>query len=408
MEEKRVQKIYKIIMLIVLTATITYMITSFRLYDKIGNTDSNTVVKPEVSKSSEKTSLNFNELRAILSEKYIGDIDDEKMYEGAIKGYVEGLGDPYTTYLTKEEMSALKEETEGKYVGIGVYVTNNTQDDTILVVGVMNGSPALEAGIQAGDVIAKVDGVEYSGSQLSEATSVLKGEENTEVEVTILRNEEEIKMKVTRKKITVEHVTSKLLDDNIGYIKIESFDDGVASKFEEGYNQLLKDGMKGLIIDVRSNGGGIVSEATEIADLFTEKGKTVLITRNKDGEEEITKAKKEKIVKDIPTVVLVNQGTASASEILAGALRDNYKVTIVGNKTYGKGVIQTVYKLSNGTGLKITTNEYYTPNHIEINKKGIQPDETISLTIGKDGYYETSEDKDTQLKKAIEIIKASY
>ena len=359
--------------------------------------------------ASEKTtnddsSVSFDELKAILKMKFIGEVDDQKMLEGAKKGYVEGLGDPYTTYLTKEEMDDLTEETSGQYVGIGVYVSNDIENDTILIVGVMKESPALEAGLQQGDIITKVDGVEYKGSELTKATSVLKGVENTEVEVTILREEEELTKKITRKRIIVEHVVSKMLDNQIGYIQIDSFDDGVAAEFEKQYKELKENGAEGLIIDLRSNGGGVVDEATDIADLFVPIDTPVLITKNKSGAEESTNAKKEQIINEKNIIVLVNQGTASASEILAASLKENNDAIIVGKKTYGKGVIQTVYKLKNGAGLKITTEEYFTPKHNEINEKGISPDEDIELTRDENGKYETSEDKDVQLKKAIEVL----
>lgn len=402
MENKKGQNIYRTIMLIVLAVTITYIITALRLSNKISNSENSDIV----TNISSNQTLNFSELKAILEKKYIGDIDDQKLLEGAIKGYVEGTGDPYTTYLTEKEMQELTEETSGKYVGIGIYVTENKADNTILIIGVMNGSPALESGIQAGDIIKKVDDVEYTGSQLSEAVSKLKGEENTKVNVMVLRDEKEINMEVTRKSIIVEHVTSKVINDNIGYIQLDSFDDNVAEEFEKQYKSLKESNITGLIIDLRNNGGGVVDEATAIADLFSEKGETVLITKGKTDEEELTKAKREKVIKDVPVVVLINQATASASEILAGALRDNYGAIIVGKNSYGKGVIQTVYSLSNGAGLKITTNEYFTPKHVKINEIGIKPDEEIELTINSEGYYETSEDKDTQLLKAIEVIKS--
>lgn len=402
MENRKTQKIYKVIMLIVLTATITYIITALKLSAKIKKDDS----LSDIEITDNSANINFSELRAILANKYMGELDDKKLLEGAIKGYVEGTGDPYTTYLTKEEMEELQEETSGKYVGIGVYVTEDTVENTILVVGVMKESPAQEAGIQAGDIIKKVNGVDYTGKQLSDAVSILKGEENTEVKVTIKREDKEIETNVTRRKITVEHVTSKIISENIGYIQVDSFDDGVAQEFEKQYNSLKESNIKGLIVDLRSNGGGVVDEATAIADLFTEKGETVLITKNKTDKEEITKAEKEKIIKDVPVVVLINQATASASEILAGALRDNYGATIVGKNSYGKGVIQTVYLLSSGAGLKITTNEYFTPKHVQINEIGIKPDEEIELTRDSEGYYETQEDKDTQLLKAIEVIRS--
>ena len=269
----------------------------------------------------------------------------------------------------------------------------------------MKNSPALEAGMQAGDIIAKVDGVSYTGEQLSDATKVLKGQEGTAVKVTIIREEKEIELTVTRKKIIVEHVASQMLDDKIAYIQIDSFDNGVVESFKEQITTLKNDGAKGIIIDLRSNGGGIVDQATGVADLFLEKNETILITKSKNEEEEITKAKTAPIITDIPVVILVNEGTASASEILAAALKEKYGATIVGKTTYGKGVIQTLYSLTDGSGLKITTDEYYTPNHNKINKVGITPDVEVQLTKDENGYYETSADKDAQLLKAIEILK---
>lgn len=408
MEEERNQKVYKVIMLVALTAIVTFLLTAIFMYKKFDNVYStvggNSALSSNVSTTSEKSLLKvLQEFKTILQNQYIGDIDEEKMAEGAIKGYIEGLGDPYTEYLTVEEMKELTEETDGKYVGIGVYVANNSSDNTILVVGVMNGSPALEAGMQAGDIITKIDGTEYKGEELSKATSVLKGEEGTEVKVIVLRDGKEIELTITRKTISVEHVASEMLDNQIGYIQIDAFDDGVAEAFEEKYNQLKEQGIKGLIVDLRSNGGGVVDEATDIASMFTEKGKTVLITKSKTEKEEDTKSNREPIVKDIPVVVLVNEGTASASEILAGALKDNYGAKIVGKKTYGKGVIQTVYRLTDGSGLKITTDEYFTPNHTSINKVGIEPDVEVDLTKDSNGKYETSKDNDAQLLKAIEM-----
>ena len=401
---------YRIIMLVLITIVVTFIATSASMYKLFKNdiafSGNNNITNSESIASSEASLLQtLNEFKIFLKQKYIGEINEEDMIEGAIKGYVDGLGDIYTEYLTKEEMKELAEETSGEYVGIGVYVGNNAEDNTILVVGVMNGSPALEAGMQAGDTITKIDGVSYLGEELSKATSYLKGEENTKVKVTVLRNGEELELEITRRKIVVEHVAAKMLDNKIGYIQIDAFDDGVAKTFEKELKSLQEDGMKGLIIDLRSNGGGVVSEATDIADLFSNEGETLLITKSKSENEVLEKAKRSKSVKDIPVVVLVNQGTASASEILAGALRDNYGAMLVGKKTYGKGVIQTVYSLSDGSGLKITTDEYFTPKHNKINKEGLTPDVEVELTKDSEGKYQTEEDKDAQLIKAIEKIK---
>lgn len=409
MDDKKTkrQSIYKVIMLVVLAVTITFMLTTVAMYKKFQDAYVKEALGGTTGSTSSGSSLikTLESFKTMLEQKYIGEIDEEKLIEGAIKGYVEGLEDPYTEYLTKEEMQDFTEETSGEYVGIGVYITNYKTNNSILVVGVMKGSPALDAGMQAGDIIEKIDGTLYTGEQLNAATRVLKGQEGTNVKVTIVRDGKEEELNIVRKKITVDHVASQMLEDNIGYIQVDSFDSGVADRAEEQLNELKEKGAKGIILDLRSNGGGIVDEATGIADLFLNKGETVLITKGKSENEDETKAKKDPIIKDIPLVVLVNQGSASASEILAGALKDKYGATIVGMNTYGKGVIQTLYSLSNGGGLKITTEEYYTPNHNKINKVGIKPDVEIELTKDSDGNYETEMNKDAQLLKAEEIIK---
>lgn len=401
------QNVYKIIMLVILTATITFMLTTMVMYNKFSSVYSNNYSSTNEEYTSTEMSLvkTLESFKTMLEQKYIGEIDEEKMIDGAIKGYVEGIGDPYTTYLTKDEMKEFTEETNSEYVGIGVYLTNNKADNTILVVGIMKSAPALDAGMQAGDVIEKVNDIAYTGDQLDDAIKILKGEEGTNVKVTVLRDGKEIDLTITRKKITVEHVASQMLENNIAYIQVDSFDSGVAKAFEQQITELKNDGAKGIIIDLRSNGGGIVDEATGIADLFLKKNETILITKGKEDKEEVTISKNDPIIQDIPVVVLVNEGTASASEILAGALKDKYpSTTIVGKKTYGKGVIQTLYNLSDGSGLKVTTEEYYTPNHNKINKEGIKPDVEINLTKDADGYYETDIDKDAQILKAKEIL----
>lgn len=407
MEDKKIkrQNVYKVIMLVILTATIVFMLTTFIMYNKFetayknGDADKTAYVD---SGSMVKTLQSF---KAMLEEKYIGEINDEKLLEGAIKGYIEGLDDPYTEYLTKEEMEEFTEQTNAEYVGIGVYISNDRSNNTLLIVGVMKNSPALEAGMQPGDIIEKIEGIAYSGEQISEATSILKGKEGTTVKVTVLRDGKEIDMDITRKKITVDHVASKMLDNQIAYIQIDSFDSGVEEAFKEQITQLKNDGAKSIIIDLRSNGGGIVDEATEIAELFVKKGETILITKGKNEEEKTTKSKKDPIITDMPVVVLVNEGTASASEILAAALKEQYGAKIVGKTTYGKGVIQTLYTLTDGSGLKITTDEYFTPNHNKIHKVGIKPDIEVDLTKDSQGYYETSMEKDAQIQKAIEELK---
>lgn len=400
MNSEKAQKIYKLVMLVVLTAVITFMITSLVMYNVVGK---NSIKYVTVSGDSSSLAKTFTYLKNFIEKNYIGDLDEQKMLQEAIKGYVKGLGDEYSEYITSDEMKGFMEDTNGRYVGIGIYIANNTQTNQILVLMPMEGSPAQEAGIQSGDIIVKINGEEYKGDQLTEASNKMKGEEGSKVKLEILREDKTIEIEVERKYIKVNHIESEMLSNQIGYLQLSTFDDGTAEEFKAKYEELQKQGAKSLIIDLRNNGGGIVKEATDIADMMIEKGKTLLITSSKNEEEEITKAQKDRSI-TIPVVVLVNKNSASASEILAAALKESDNAKIVGEKTYGKGVIQTIYTLSDGSGLKLTTNEYFTPNHNVINKIGITPDIEVSLPEGKT-MYTVEQDEDTQLQKAIEILK---
>ena len=398
MKTEKSNRIYKTIMLVLLTAIITFIITSISMYNVLGKKTIKTLTN---SSSIEST---FNNFKKFIEKKYIGTIDEEKMLESAIKGYVEGLDDEYSEYITKEEMKEYMEETNGKYVGIGVYISNNTQTNQIVVLMPMKGSPAEEAGMKSGDIITKIDGVEYKGEDLSKASNALKQEEGTKVKVEILRDNQTIELEIERKTIKINHVESDVINNSIGYIQISTFDDGCYDEFKQKIDELKTKNIKSLIIDLRNNGGGIVEEAINIADLFTTKYSTLLITTGKNTEEEITKAKKDKEI-DMPIVILVNENTASASEILTAAIKENCnKVTIVGKTTFGKGVIQTIFTLTDGSGLKLTTNEYYTPKRNKINKIGIKPDVEVDFPENE-SVYSIEKQKDTQLQKAIELLK---
>ena len=396
MKQNKLKTFYKAIMLILLTAVITFLITSTAMYNQNKQKESVTV-------SQDKISRTFQIFRNYISQKYIGEIDDEKMIESAIKGYIKGLDDEYSEYITPSEMEEYMEDTVGKYVGIGVYILNNTDIDKIEVLMPIKGSPAEEVGILPGDIITKIDGIEYKGSQLSEASAALKQQEGTKAIVEILRNDEIMTFEIERRKIKVNHIESKVLEENIGYMEISTFDEGTYEEFEKAWEDLKQNNVTSLIIDLRNNGGGIVQEALNIADLMIEKDKTMLITTGKSGEE-VTKASKDKII-NVPIVILINDKSASSSEILAAAVKENNEnVKLVGKNTYGKGVIQTIFRLYDGSGLKLTTNEYYTPNRNSINKIGIKPDEEVELPDGKT-LYTIDESEDTQLQKAIEILK---
>lgn len=402
MEKRNSQQVYKTIMLIIITVLITALVTTIVIYNFVIKSGK-IAIKSEDNSSLSGLEATLASFRSVLEEKYMGEIDDEALIEGAIKGYVSALGDPYTTYYTKEEMDELMEETTGNYVGIGIYMTLDLENNAIYVVKPMEGSPAEEAGIQAGDLITKVDGKEYSGEELDQASNAIKGEEGTTVKLEILRDGETQELEVERRKIVVSHIVEKKFD-NVGYLLIEDFDGGCAKEFEEKYKELESQGIDRLIIDLRNNGGGVVDEAVSIADMLLDKDDTILITKDKKGNEEITKSEHNPTI-TMPVVVLTNGYSASASEILVGALQDNERATIVGTKTYGKGVIQEVDRLSDGSGLKITIEEYYTPNKNEINKVGIEPDEEIDLSdeVKEQGTY--TDEEDNQLQKAIEIIK---
>ncbi len=397
MKSEKGQRIYRTIMLILLTAMITFIITSIIMTHILGNGNIKYIATDRIGRT-------FQNFRQFIEEKYLGEINDEAMLESAIKGYVAGLNDEYSEYITKEEMQEYMQETTGKYVGIGVYIANNTQTNQIVVLMPMKGSPAEEAGIKTGDIITKIEGKAYTGEELSEASSALKQEEGTKVQIEILRGEEVLTLEVERREVKVNHVEAEVLENNIGYMQISAFDEGCYEEFKQKWEELQAKNITSFIIDLRNNGGGIVDEAIDIADMMVEKNKTLLITESKNNKEETTKAKQNKTI-DLPIVFLVNENTASASEILTAAVKENNNnVTIIGTTTYGKGIIQTIYNLTDGSGIKLTTNEYYTPNHNVIHKVGIKPDIEVELPEGE-SFYTVERSNDTQLQKAIEISK---
>lgn len=392
MNKEKTQRIYKIIMLIALVAFITFIITTVFLYNtNLGNTK-----YVLVSNNDNTIAGELARFRTIIDEYYLGEVDENKLKESAIKGYVEGLGDEYSEYITKEEYEEYEINIMGNYVGIGIYMSAYKDSDEIVVLSTIEDSPAESAGILTGDIILKVDGIEYDGEHLDEASAAIKGEEGTKVKIEIKRNEQIMELEIERKKVIVNPVKSEVKENNIGYIKLTSFDEETSKIFKEKYEELQKQNIQSLIIDLRDNGGGIVQEALTIADYMLEKDSKMLITVNKKENEVIETAKTDPII-TIPVVLLVNENSASASEILAGALKDNNRAKIVGTKTYGKGVIQELLRLKDGSAIKLTTEEYYTPNRTKINKVGIEPDELVE--------NKKDEQTDLQLQKAIEMVK---
>lgn len=392
----------KTLMTIIITAIVTFSVTYLWLYGKTNNNGNGNEEIIGKALSSDALTTKLHLIKQKIESNFLGEIDEEKLKEYAIKGYVAGLGDEYSGYLTKEEMTEYTESTLGNYVGIGIYMTKDEEANTVIVYDVIEDSPAEKAGVKANDIIKNVDGKEITGDDFENVANMVKGKSGTTVNITFLRDNEEINMKIVRESVVVKSVKSEMLDDNVGYIYISGFDGDVSTQFKEQYDELVKKGMKSLVLDIRNNGGGIATEATEIAEYFTEKDTPLLIEADKNGNEETTIAESGKEI-NMNVVLLVNKYSASASEILAGVFKDKVdNATVVGTTTYGKGVIQALYQLNDGSGLKITTNKYYTPNHTNIHKEGIKPDiETEEYEFNG----ELDKEKDIQLKKALEVLK---
>lgn len=402
MDKERKNRIYKIIMIVAIAVFLTFMVTSISLYTYFLNNPISITSKS--SSSSKDIAGTLQKYKEIIDKYYLGDVDEKELKEGAIKGYIEGLGDPYTEYISADEMEDYLSDTMGNFVGIGIYMVKNTEKGKIQVLAPIKGSPAEKAGIQAGDLILTVDGVDYSADEMTIASNKIKGEEGTTVTIEVLRGTETKKYELKREKVKVNQVEGKVLSNNIGYINFTSFDETTADDFKAKFEELNKQGIKSLIIDLRNNGGGIVDQALQIADYVADKDSVLLYEVDKNNKETVKKAKTDPII-NMPIIILTNENTASASEILAGALKDLGKAKTVGTTTYGKGVIQQILKLSDGSGLKVTIEEYQTPNRNKIHKIGIAPDEEVKLPDSVTNVLNVTESEDTQLQKAIEMLK---
>lgn len=348
-------------------------------------------------------SESLKRFRSVVDKYYKWDIDEQALLDGAIKGYIDGLGDEYTEYMTADEWKEFEESAFGNFEGIGVYMLQN-DDDKVEVVMPIEQSPAEAVGVKAGDIIVEVNGEDISDMSLDLVVGKIKGPAGTDVNIKVLRDSAYLDFNITRQNIKVYHVNSKILEDNIGYIQLISFDDGCSKEFYEKLSELKDKGVQKLIIDLRSNTGGVVDEALNIADFFVEKNKKILITENKDGQKKDTYSKDDAFV-NMDVVILTNGYTASASEILTGILKDYNIAKTVGTKTFGKGVIQQIFKLNDGSVLKMTIEEYYTPNETKIHKVGIEPDVLIEYEPSNNQDESDNDEIDNQMRKAIEVLK---
>ena len=339
-------------------------------------------------------------IEEVINEYYYQDedIDADKMIEGMYAGMVDSLGDPYSVYYTAEEWQSLMEETEGIYYGIGAYLSLDSATGLAKISGVIAGTPAEEAGLRENDIIYKVDDENIQGLELSEIVSRVKGEEGTVVHLTIIREGETdyLEMDVTRRQIESPTVNYEMYDNGIGYIQIREFDDVTTDQFTEALAVIKGSDAEGLILDLRGNPGGSLPVVVDIARMILPEG-MIVYTEDKYGErDEYTCDGKNEL--NIPLVVLVNGNSASASEILAGAIKDYGKGTLIGTTTFGKGIVQRVLPLTDGTALKLTISAYYTPKGNNIHGIGIEPD--IECEFDADAYYDDG--VDNQLDRAIE------
>ncbi len=349
--------------------------------------------------------ITFAMVSKSLDEFYYKDVDSEEYFNNAIEGLAKATDDPYTRYLWGEEKDEFLQDIEGNYKGVGIYIENDTSDNTISVVSSIAGSPAEEAGITTGDKILKIDGEPITGEEIADASSRIKGVENTTVKITLLRKATGLieDVELVRREIVIPNVEGEMLQDRIGRINISQFSEGVGDNFQKKFVELKDSGMKKLIIDLRNNPGGIMEEVIKIADMFIEKDKVIVYTENKQGDRVDYKANTDAI--DIPIVILTNMGSASASEVLTGALKDYDKAYHIGEKTFGKGVVQGVFEIPEHGILSVTTARYFTPDGVCIHEEGITPHETVKMSAEK--YMNLSRlsiAEDEQLKSAIEYL----
>ena len=355
------------------------------------------VVSCSVFKSEENQKMEL--LNSLIDRFYIGDVDETDLSEGVYKGYIEGLGDPYSVYYDEEETKQMSESLSGEFGGVGALMSQDRETGVITVLQVYDGSPAQEAGMRDGDTLYKVEGKEVTGEDLSDVVSKVKGEKGTQVTLTVLRADtgEEEELTITRDTIEAQTVSCEMKEGNVGYIRITEFDTVTYEQYKEALEDLGDQGMERLIVDLRSNPGGNLDTVCDILDLMLPEG-LIVYTEDKNGErEEYTSDEENQFHK--PLVVMMNGYSASASEIFAGAIQDYGLGQVVGTQSYGKGVVQSVFDLQDGTSVKLTIAEYFTPNGRSIDGEGITPDVEVEYQ-----YDENNPDADNQLEKAMEVV----
>ena len=349
---------------------------------------------------SENAEEKLSRMRYLMNEYFLEEFEEEDLEAGMLKGYVTGLDDPYSVYYDENETKALMETVEGEYSGVGAVLNQNLETGVITIINVYEDSPAMKAGLKNGDILYKVEDIEVTGEDLSEIVTHIKGEKGTEVELSVYREgvEEPIVVTAIRDEIEIQTVTYKMMEGQIGYIAVSEFEEKTCGQYEKAIDDLTSQGMKALIVDLRNNPGGSLSAVCDMADRMLKEG-LIVYTEDKYGEKQEYRSTADESF-DKPVAVLVNGQSASASEIYAGALQDHEAAIIVGTQTYGKGIVQSLFDLNDGTCLKLTVSEYFTPSGKDIHGKGVTPDVVVEYE-----YDEANPEKDNQLETAIEVIK---
>lgn len=397
------KRITGIVALVVVTNLITLVLANYISFSLPNG-------KVLVSRKTYENIIDFEKLYTIkdkLEKYYLGEIDTNKLVDGAAAGMTEALGDPYTTYMNAEEFKDFYSQTEGNYVGLGIQV--GVKDDKIVVVATFENSPAQKAGILSGDVIESVNGAKVEGKDLEKAVATMKGEKGEAVELTLSReNKGSFDVKAVRDEIEMVTVKKEMIDSQVGYIQVTMFDENTSSNFQNAIKDLKSQGMKSLIVDLRDNPGGLLDQTVNMCSQFIPKNENIVYTEDKYGNRKDYDSIGG-IAEGLPLTVLINGGSASASEIFTGAIKDYKLGTLVGTKTFGKGVVQTTFYrerdgFSDGTALKVTISKYYTPNGQNIHGIGIEPDIAVEYPEELKGKtYDKS--VDPQFQKALEVAK---
>jgi carboxyl-terminal processing protease len=368
---------------------------------------------PLIARAENSTLGVFLKAYDLLNFEYLEDLDNDKLVQGAIRGMLEATGDPYTRYMDPKSYQGMKEEREGSFSGVGIQIgmrkhkDNGHEIDLLTIIAPLEDTPAWKAGLLSGDVILEIDNKSTKGLSIDEAVNLIKGQRGTTVKLKIFREatKKVFEVPIVRDNIIPKVVKSKMLENGIAYVRLTTFMSAEApNELKNTFNKLKKEKMNGLIFDLRGNPGGLLPNAVKVASMFIPKGPIVQIVNKKMDKEVLESTGKVEIPDNIPVILLIDGGSASASEIVAGALKDAGRATLLGTKTFGKGLVQTVHELEDGSGMTITTNKYLTRNGNDINKKGIEPNIIVDLPKDKiiENDFKIGDKNDTQLMRAIE------